>query len=52
MPWLMMLAELLKGSRIDLAFNSRAEALRFGRQNCKSIYFITIYKLLKALVYD
>ena len=40
----------IKGSRIDLAFNSRAEALQFGRQNCKSIYFITIYKLLKGAV--
>ncbi len=35
MPWLMMLAEAIKGSRIDLAFNSRAEALRFGRQTVK-----------------
>ena len=34
MPWLMMLAAI-KGSRIDLAFNSRAEALRFGRQTVK-----------------
>lgn len=25
----------IKGSRIDLAFNSRAEALRFGRQTVK-----------------
>ena len=38
MPWLMMLAKRvgsLKVSRIDLAFNSRAEALRFGRQTVK-----------------
>ena len=25
----------IKGSRIDLAFNSRAEALQFGRQTVK-----------------